>query len=209
VAQESHSLEELTATFKKSAAVLKAAEIPFMLGGGLACWARGGPETGNDLDFLVKPEDAEDALDALASSGMRPERPPEDWLLKAWDGDVLIDLIFHPIGMEITDETLARAEDLNVAAIWTPVMALDDVITTKLNALNEHFLNYESLLGIARSLREQIDWDQVRSRTAGSPFARTFFVLLEELAVVSLDESGRRSGARIKIVPAPAADAAG
>jgi hypothetical protein len=209
VAQESHSIEELTETFKKSAAVLKAAEIPFMLGGGLAAWARGGPETGNDLDFFVKPEDAENALDALASSGMRPERPPEDWLLKAWDGAVLIDVIFHPLGMEITDETLAHAEQLNVAAIWTPVMPLDDVITTKLNALNEHFLNYEGLLGIARSLREQIDWAEVRSRTAGSPFARTFFVLLDELEVVPLSEPSRRSGARIKVMPAPAADAAG
>jgi hypothetical protein len=208
VAHESHSIEELTQTFKKSAAALKGADIPFMLGGGLACWARGGPETGNDLDYFVKPEDAENALDVLASVGMRPERPPEDWLLKAWDGDILVDLIFHPLGMEITDETLAHAEQLNVAAIWTPVMPLDDVITTKLNALNEHFLNYEGLLGIARSLREQIDWEQVRSRTAESPFARTFFVLLDELEVVSLSETSRRSGARIKVIPAPAADTA-
>jgi hypothetical protein len=209
VPHESHPIEVLAESFKKAAAALKAAEIPFMLGGGLACWARGGPETGNDLDFFVKPEDAERAIDALASSGMRPERPPEDWLLKAWDGDVLVDVIFHPLGMEITDEALARAEDLNVSAIWTPVMPLDDVITTKLNALNEHFLNYEGLLGIARSLREQVDWEQVRARTAESPFARTFFVLLEELDVVSLAESGRRSGARIKVMPAPAAHAAG
>jgi hypothetical protein len=209
VPHESHSIEELTETFKKAAAALKGDEIPFMLGGGLACWARGGPETGNDLDFFVKPEDAERALDALASSGMRPERPPEDWLLKAWDGDVLIDVIFHPLGMEITDEALARAEDLNVAAIWTPVMPLDDVITTKLNALNEHFLNYEGLVGIARSLREQVDWEVVRSRTGESPFARTFFVLLEELDVVSVADAGRRSGARIKVMPGPAARAAG
>jgi Nucleotidyl transferase of unknown function (DUF2204) len=197
-------IEALKETFKKAAAILKAAEIPFMLGGGLACWARGGPETENDLDFFVKPEDAEDALEALTSSGMRPERPPEDWLLKAWDGEVLVDVIFHPLGMEITDEALARAEDLNVAAIGTPVMPLDDVITTKLMALNEHFLNYEGLLGIARSLREQIDWAEVRSRTLASPFARTFFVLLEELEIVSLDEARPRTGARITVMPAPA-----
>jgi hypothetical protein len=209
VSHESHPIEELTETFKKAAAALKGAEVPFMLGGGLACWARGGPETGNDLDFFVKPDDAERALDALASSGMRPERPPEDWLLKAWDGDVLVDVIFHPLGMEITDEALARAEELNVAAIWTPVMPLDDVIATKLNALNEHFLNYEGLLGIARSLREQVDWEQVRSRTGQSPFARAFFSLLDELDIVSLDDSSRRSGARITVMPAPGARATG
>ena len=205
---ETHSIEALQDTFKKSAAALKGAEIPFMLGGGLACWARGGPETGNDLDFFVKPEDAERALEALVSADMRSERPPEDWLLKAWDGDVLVDLIYHPLGMEITDEALARAEEMNVAAIWTPVMDLDDVIATKLLALNEHFLNFEGLLGIARSLREQIDWEQVRARTADSPFARTFFVLLAELEIVTPHETRQRPGAQIKVIPGPAARAA-
>ena len=27
---------------------------------------------------------------------MTPERPPEEWLVKAWDGDMLVDLIFDP-----------------------------------------------------------------------------------------------------------------
>ena len=49
----------------------------------------------------------------------------------------------------------------------------------------------------------------VRSRTGESPFARTFFVLLEELEVVSLATPGCRSGARIKVMPGPAARAAG
>ena len=29
---------------------------------------------------------------------MRPEDPPEEWLVKAWDGDTLVDLIHHPEG---------------------------------------------------------------------------------------------------------------
>ena len=40
------------------------------------------------------------------------------------------------------------------------------------------------MLELARSLREQIDWDFVRSRTGDSPFARAFFTLVEELGVV-------------------------
>jgi hypothetical protein len=206
VPKHDHSIDQLIPTFKKSAAALKATEIPFMLGGGLACWARGGPETGNDLDFFVKPADAEAALAALVCAGMKPERPSEDWLLKAWDRDVLVDLIFHPLGMEITDEVLGRAEELNVAAIWTPVMPIDDVVTTKLLALNEHFLDFESLLGIARSLREQVDWATVRARTQDSPFARAFFVLLEELEILSGGDAADRPGARIKVLPAPAVD---
>jgi hypothetical protein len=194
-------VDKLTPTFKRAASILKSADIPFMLGGGLACWARGAPETYNDLDFFLKPEDAEAALEALTSAGMRPERPPEDWLLKAWDGDVLVDLIFHPLGMEITDDELARAEHMNVAAIWAPIMAIDDVMTTKLLALNEHALDFETVLGVARALREQIDWAQVRTRTRESPYARAFFVLLEELEILPEGELTRSAGAHVRVVP--------
>ena len=30
--------------------------------------------------------------------GLPPERPPEHWLFKAWDDDILVDLVFHPAG---------------------------------------------------------------------------------------------------------------
>jgi hypothetical protein len=40
------------------------------------------------------------------------------------------------------------------------------------------------VLELARSLREQIDWDFVRAHTADSPFACAFFTLVEELGVV-------------------------
>ena len=83
---------------KRAAAALRDADVPFLLGGGLAGWARGGPPTEHDVDLFVRPDDAERALEALVGAGMKPERPPEGWLLKAYDGDTLIDLIFHPVG---------------------------------------------------------------------------------------------------------------
>ena len=75
--REHQPIGKLEATFKKSAAALKKATVPFMLGGGLACWARGGPETYNDLDYFVKPDDAERALEALVSRlrGVAPGGP--------------------------------------------------------------------------------------------------------------------------------------
>jgi predicted nucleotidyltransferase len=169
---------------KRSAAALRRADIPFLLGGSLASWARGGPETTHDLDLMIRPEDAERALEVLREEGMEPERPPEDWLVKAWDAGTLVDLIFCPKGMPIDDEVIARAEVRSVLGIDIRVMALEDVLVTKLMALSEHALRYESLLTIARALREQIDWEDVRERTAASPFARAFFVLLEGLDIL-------------------------
>jgi predicted nucleotidyltransferase len=169
---------------KKAGGALNDAEIPWALGGGLACWARGGPETEHDVDILVKPDDAERAQAALVDSGMRGESPPEGWLLKAYDGDVLIDLIFDPQGGPIDDELLARCEDLEVHAMRMKVAPLEDVLTEKLLALSEQQLDFASVLELARSLREQVDWDEVRVRTESSPFAKAYFTLLEELEIV-------------------------
>src|SRR3954447_24344059 len=101
MADPSPELDEILDTLKKSAAALRDAGIPFMVGGGVAAWARGGPESVNDLDLIIKPDDAENALQVLEQAGLRGERPPEGWLLKAFDGDVLVDLIFGPQGMDV------------------------------------------------------------------------------------------------------------
>ena len=174
---------------KRSAAALREAQVPFLLGGSLASWARGGPETRHDLDLMIKPEDVDRALSALEDAGMKPEVPPEGWLVKAWDGDVLVDLIHHPTGLEITDEVIERGDLINVLAVEVRVMALEDVLTTKLMALTEHSLRYDSLLRISRAVREQVDWEDVRERTHDSPFARAFFVMLDGLDIVPLPEA--------------------
>jgi hypothetical protein len=174
----------LAETCRIAVAALRDADVPFVLAGSFAAWARGGPRPGNDLDFMVKPQDAEAALQALVGAGMRAERPPEEWLFKAWYGDTMVDVIFCPAGLEMTDEILQRAEPIAVLAIETPVMALEDVLVTKLMALDEHALDYTSLLGIARACREQIDWDDLSRRTRDSAYAQAFFALVHALGIV-------------------------
>jgi hypothetical protein len=177
--------------------VLEDEGIPFLLAGSLAAWARGGPETRNDPDLILRPDDAERALEALGEAGLRTERPPEQWLFKAWDGDVLIDLIFEILQIAdetgaterhiVDDELFSRAEDLKVFGVLMRVMSMEDMMVTKLLALEPNALDYGGSLAIGRSLREEIDWEQVRERTAASPYASAFFTLVEELGVVERD----------------------
>ncbi len=178
------TFEEIESSLKTAAAVLRDQGLDFALAGSVACWARGAPQSRNDLDFLVRPEDAEAALAALAQAGMRPDRPPEGWLLKAWDGDTLVDLIFGPRGIDDVGAVLERAEILAVAALDLPVVALNDVLVMKLHAFDEHYCDFAGILAIARAVREQVDWEQVRARTATSPFARGFFTMAEGLGIV-------------------------
>jgi predicted nucleotidyltransferase len=177
-------LESLISAMKRAAGALNDAGVPFVLAGGLAAWARGGPASEHDVDFLVKPEDAERALQVLADAGLRTERPPEGWLFKAYSDGAMIDLIFDPSGGPVDDDVLARADELEVMAMPLQVASLEDVMVTKLLAVNEQEPDFSSVLEVARALREQIDWDDVRRRTSESPFARGFFTLVEELGVV-------------------------
>ena len=206
MATDDEGFEAIEHALKRAAAALRDAGVPFLLGGSLASWARGGPETRHDLDLMIRPEDADTALQALVDAGMTADDPPEEWLVKAWDGDVLVDLIFGPKGLPMTDEVIARGEEMAVLGMEMRVMALEDVLTTKLMALSEHALRYESLLRISRALREQVDWAEVRSRTAGSPFARAFFVLAEGLEILPGDAPEGRRRAEVRVVtPQPGA----
>jgi predicted nucleotidyltransferase len=175
--------DQLLETLKVAAAALRNADVPFVLGGGLAIWARGGPETEHDVDFFVKPDDAERASKALEGAGFRTEEPPEGWLYKGFRNGVMVDLIYAPRGLAVDDEFLDRAEALEVHAVQMHVMSANDVLVAKLLAMREHQVDYDQVLEMARTVREQIDWDEVRERTSESPFAKAFFTLVDELGV--------------------------
>jgi predicted nucleotidyltransferase len=197
VTDDEQPFERIEQTLKRTVGALRDADVPFVLAGSLASWARGGPPTRHDLDLIVKPEDAERALDALVDHGMRAERPVEEWLLKAWDGDVLVDLIFSPRGLEVSDELLERSDDLHILGTTIPVLALEDLLASKLTALDEHRLDLAPILQIARAVREQIDWDELRRRTRGSAFADAFFALCEGLGVAPPEHAG---GADVRLL---------
>jgi predicted nucleotidyltransferase len=198
-APRSDCFEAIEATLRKAAPALERRRVPFLLGGSLAVWARGGPESCNDLDLMVHREDAEAALAALEDAGLRGEQPPEGWLYKAWDGDVLVDLIFGPKGLPIDDATFERSERVSVFGLELRAMSLEDVLITKLRAMHEHYLDYDPLLPMARAVRERIDWDRVRAATEDSPYARAFFTLVEGLHLVETAARPAEGRPRIRV----------
>jgi len=182
------TFENLLRAMKNAAAALRDNDIDVALAGGFAVYARGGPPTEHDVDFMIRADDVERAIEVLTEAGFRAERPPEGWLYKVYDeNDAMIDLIFAPNSRpEVVPEILERAEVLEIYAITMKVMSVADVLATKLLTLKEHEVDYESVLEIARSCREQIDWDLLRSRTEESPYAKAFFTLAEELGLAAV-----------------------
>jgi hypothetical protein len=180
---------DLLLTFRRVAGLLRDADVPFVLGGGLAGWAHGGPITEHDIDLFITEDDSEPALEVLAGAGFRTGHPAEGWLVKGWDGEVMVDLIFRPIGLHVDHSFIESCPILDVHAVPVRVLRVDDILVTKLLALSEHHLDFGPVLACARSLREQIHWDAFAERISVSPFARTFLFLARELGVCPADMS--------------------
>lgn len=176
--------DDIVATMKRCGAWLRDVGMAHVLAGSAAAWARGGPAICSDLDFLVRPQDSAAALEVLAGHGLRPEHPPEGWLVKAHDGPVVVDLIHEPTGVDV-DEAFAAADVISVMSLDLPVMAVDDILVTKLCAFEEHYIDFVGLLPIARALREQADWAEVRRRTAHSAIAHGFLAMAERLGIAA------------------------
>lgn len=177
--------DALRETMKRAAVILKRANVGFALAGGFAAYARGAPAPVHDVDFVLREEDVGSALEALTEAGMRRERPPEDWLAKVYDDDVLVDLIHAPAGRPVDDGMLERADEMEVDSVRMPVLSATDLVISKLIALTDHNCNFSGELPIVRALREQIDWTEVREETRESPYAAAFLYLVERLGVVA------------------------
>jgi hypothetical protein len=182
-----HRVDEgLATTLKRVASVLKQAEIPFALGGSFAVYAHGGHSSDHDVDFLIREQDKERALEELAAVGFEVEQPPEDWLVKVFDEGRMVDLIYRPVETQVTDATLADSVIRPVEAIAMPVVSATQLMVHKLLSYTQHYCDFATGLPVARSLREQIDWERVRRETTQSPYAEAFLVLLDRLDVVPL-----------------------
>ena len=179
--------EGLVNTMKRVAATLKQADIPFALGGSFAVYAHGGHSSDHDVDFLIREQDKERALEELCAVGFRSEQPPEDWLVKVYEDGLMVDLIYRPIETPVTDATLADTVMRPVEAIQMPVLSATQLMIHKLLSFTQHYCDFARGLPVARSLREQIDWDRVRRETARSPYAEAFLILLDRLEVVPLE----------------------
>ena len=180
----------LITTLKRVVSVLKQTGVPYALAGGFAAYARGGMSSDHDVDFLIRQQDAGTALEALGGAGFRTERPPEDWLVKVYDGDRLVDLIFRPVEKPVTDQTLAAADELRIDSILVPVMPATTLMVHKVLTFSKHYCDFAKALPVARSLREQIDWDAVHRETKESPYAQAFLFLLEKLEVLDPRRDG-------------------
>jgi len=197
--------EALHDGLRMTAAALAEAGIPHALVGGYAAWARGAPEPSHDADFAIREADVDRAREVLADAGLEITEPTENWLFKAHHGGELVDVLYRMVGEPIDDDLLARTDELEVLAVRMPVLSATEIMTSKLRVIGEHYCDFSRLLPVARALREQVAWPEVRARVDDNPYARSFLFLLDELGVVeraAMHDDGHDGQGATSTVPA-------
>ncbi|OBH51668.1 hypothetical protein A5685_15990 [Mycobacterium colombiense] len=176
---------QLRDALRAAASALKENGPRFALAGSYALWAYGAPEPSHDVDLVVAEPDVEAAVATLAGAGFAIERPPEDWLFKARVGGMLVDVLHRINGVPVDTGTLDRAEEYDVLAIKMPVLPPTMVLVQQLRSLGEHHCDFAKLLPAVRAVREQLDWDEIRTQTADNDYAIAFLVLVDRLGLTS------------------------
>jgi predicted nucleotidyltransferase len=152
------------------------AGIPFLVLGGLASALVGRPRWTHDIDFLVRPDDARDALAALRGAGFTTEETDPVWIYKAFKDDVMVDVIFMVMGgIYLDDEMRDHSIERDYDGLRLRIPSPEDQIVIKAIVHREetsrHWFDSLAILG-----RAQLDWDYLLRR--GRVGARRLLALL-------------------------------
>lgn len=180
-----HAVTAFFEALKTVAVALKETSVPFALAGSYAVYARGGPDSRHDVDFVIAENDAPGVLHGLARQGMTVIEPPEDWLFKIDHAGIQVDMIFRLAHRPVDADMLARADELTVDSVRMPVLSATDLLLSKLWALGEHHCDLAPVLTLVRSLREQIDADLVTRESVGNPYAEAALSLVRSLGLLT------------------------
>lgn len=170
--------DRLPVVLDETMAALRAADIQFLLIGGVGSCVFGRDRGTRDIDVFVRPESAENALSALATRGFRTKKEYEHWLYKAWKDDVLVDVIFRSSRDILLDqEMLDRARIVTFRGREVPVAPPEDLVVMKAVAASEDTPRYW-YDAIAMIGQTELDWEYLVSRARQRGARRILSLLL-------------------------------
>ena len=131
-----------------------------------------------DIDVLVRPEDADGLLDRFAAEGYATHRRDERWIYKAAKPDVTVDLIFRAGEAILLDELhLARSTTVKMDGVTLPVPAPEDLIVMKaVFDADDRQGRWYGAISLLQNL--SIDWSYLAERGATYAPRRVLSLLL-------------------------------
>jgi predicted nucleotidyltransferase len=151
--------QTLASVLAEATRVLDRGGLPYLLIGGMASSLLGRGRCSSDIDLLVAPERALEALDLLELAGFETERTNPNWLFKAFRDSVLVDILFKTRGdIYLDEEMLQRALLIERNGHRMRVISPEDLLVIKALAFDEETPRhwYDALALIAAG---GLDWD--------------------------------------------------
>jgi predicted nucleotidyltransferase len=139
-------------------------KIPYALIGGVACAIYGRPRWSYDIDLFVREPDAGTALELFSDAGFSTDELDPNWIYKAIDRGVLVDVIFRTVGdIYLDDEMIERIRHERFYGVEVATAAPEDLVVIKAIVAKEprpH--HWHDALGIIA--RTELDWNYLAYR---------------------------------------------
>ena len=139
-------------------------KVSYAVFGSLVSDLFGRPGPSGDIDVLLRPDQADVALDLLDRAGFTTERTDASWIYKAVLDGVLVDLIFRVKGdIYLDDEVTEHTRVLEICGHDVRVISPEDAavieaVSTETQSI-DHWYN---AVGIVT--RSDLDWDYLLRR---------------------------------------------
>ena len=175
---------------RRSVAVLRAAEIPFLIGGAYVVEVYAGvSRSTKDFDLYIRPNDLNGALDALARAGYETELTFPHWLAKAKYGKDILDLIFRAGNglCEVDDSWFERARHDELLDMPVKLCAPEEMIWMKAFIMERERFDGADIAHILRCWVAEMDWPHLVRR-----FGPDWRVLLGHLILFGYIYPGER-----------------
>ncbi|HWG84401.1 MAG TPA: nucleotidyltransferase family protein [Deinococcales bacterium] len=176
--------------YRRTIRLLRDGGLDFLLGGAYAFAVHAGIERHTkDLDVMVRPQDAERALEIMAGAGYETRIVFPHWLGKAYCGDDFVDVIYssgNGVGT-IDDRWFRHARD---AEMWGEPVRLvppEEMIWHKAFVQERERFDGADINHLLRAQADRIDWPRLLDR-----FGPYWHVLLSHLVMFGFVYPGER-----------------
>lgn len=163
------ALDDIHAVLLEAVNAVEESGIPYAIIGGLAVKNLGRPRVTHDIDFFVRPDDAENVLKVLEAKGFTTQLRDPFWLYKAWKSNILVDLIFKSSGdIYFDEEVRAHVRRVPYNHMLINAISPEDFIVIKAAAHQEHNPHHwHDALAVLK--QGGLDWEYLLVRAKHAP----------------------------------------
>lgn len=174
--------------FREVIAVLDDASFDYAIGGGISTdyWT-GGADSLNDIDILVREEDAPKILERLSKAGYRVAEMEHSWLHKAFKDDVTIDLMFElKNGTRFDDQLKTHMSQGDLFGTTANIVSAEDQVASLTGTLDRETVGQHWYSVIDLMAKNDLDWEYVLERAQLIPLKMlsvVYYAVAEQVPV--------------------------